>query len=402
MQTLTKIFIVLAVLLIIYFVSKRFIKSRRMQRHRDIQTPLWTSEVAEAVVELQTEPERATDHAIAGRLLRYNRLENNPHMDINAANDVFNEFTRAMLEMTDEEIPFILDEATILEQDALWATIDNGPANRFHTTWMQVYPQQQQHTKEVAAKIKKESKTAKEAVTKLDKEMRKIKSDPQNVHDSKVNSSLRDTLVKLKKTYKANIDCVADAKQFIKGRADEAKCLQTLQQIEKNAPIMTYADTELNIFSYVWERCYLRDNIAASHDMKTAIADALSDCVEGDHLVCINGRCGRLLASLVLLDHDPSISVAMTFDALKNQIYGETKDIIDAELAKYEKGSDETKRTFAKIYKEGGECDPEVEKVFISDVKKLIDANLKEYNDKLTAIELQKLRTDCYAYVEMV
>lgn len=396
-----EIFLLILAIFVVFLIVDAIFTKRKRNTFRNIETPHWTPEVAGAAEELAQNAENATDHVIAARLMRFNRLENNPRNDIHTANAVFREFTRALIEMDDTEIPFVMDQAEMLEQDMLWRIIDTEPAMQFHYTLQTMQPQRERNAQQIAAAAIETSASPAEAVNKLDTELKKQRSDPQNVHDPKVNDSLRETLKKLKGSYRGEIDCIKSVKKYLKGHPKEAKCLKTLAEIEKDGLITTYNDTELNIFSYVWERCYLEENEEQADNMREAIVEALADSNEGGGLVCINGRCSRLLASLVLLDYDPTLATAMTFDAYKNQIYSETKDILEAELLKYSQSGDLDKQQVAQSYKDGSECDADIEAEFKQKVKKSIDKNLSDYVDKLTEHELAQLRSDCYMYVDV-
>jgi hypothetical protein len=136
--------------------------------------------------------------------------------------------------------------------------------------------------------------------------------------------------------------------------------------------------------------------------MKSAIIDALADSVENDNVVCINGRTGRVLNSLTLLDYDEGLSGAKTWEAYKNQIYEESKAIIQSEIQKAKESPIDLLRNVGDYY-EGGNCDidPAMEKEFIELVKKEIDLNIDTYSDKLTEKERSQLKIECHAAIEI-
>lgn len=399
MRGLFIVFLVMLIMFIIYLVHK-YNKSRRKRKIRNLSESGWNSEIADAVDELINDAENGNDHLLAARTLRFNRVENDPHVAPEITNNIFNQYTAALQEMTLDEAPFIIDQADLLDQDLLW-NIATEPARIFHQTLQVRRPQQQQSLQQTVQTAKKTSKSHKEASAKVFDQMKQMRSDSQNVHDPKLNNDLRATLRKLRSTYTGVTSCISSARKYLKGHKFEANCLKALEEIEKNNTISTYDDTELNIFCYVWDRCFLSQNKENREGMLEAVCAALNNCVENGNLVCINGRCSQLLSSLVLLDYDSSVGAAMTYDAYKNQIYKETKDLLEDELLKFKNSNDAKFKSFYASYISGGECDPDIEQEFKKSVKRRTDHNLEAYIGKLTELEIEKLKSDCYIYIDI-
>jgi hypothetical protein len=232
----------------------------------------------------------------------------------------------------------------------------------------------------------------------------KYTSDPQNVHDSKVNNDLRGVLARIKCDVSPAKSIQAAQKYIAENHTgDKAeRAMRTLELIATGSWIGTYSDSEDRIFSYVWDRSEHQSNADNSDLMRDAVVDALADSVENNSLVCINGRTSRLLNSLTLLDFNPVVAGgALTFEAYKNQIFDETKTIIKQEAENAKFADNEALRNVGLSFSgEDVEVDPTTEREWINSVKSEIDRNLSNYASKLTIGEIEKIKGECYAAVD--
>lgn len=227
----------------------------------------------------------------------------------------------------------------------------------------------------------------------------KYTSDAQNVHDGKVNADLRDTLSRLKATAgdadpSASIDAAA---AYIDG--DNKDALTTLALIRQKNYIGTFGESEDKIFSAVWERCSHTKNKKMKSLMRDAVITALADSVENGVPVCINGRCSRLLSSLVTLDYDDKVGGAMTFEAYRNQIFQDIKHIVDREICTMKESDSAVDQAVGAAYETGEECKhTDAETAFKTQLKREIDLDIDAYVDKLTAGEIATIKEECYIY----
>ena len=228
--------------------------------------------------------------------------------------------------------------------------------------------------------------------------------DLQNVHDTKINGDLNEILHKI--STQVDVDAeLASAKQYLQTEYDEAKrqkALDVLKVVERGETISTYKDTEDHIFALVWKRCRAPGNDRAV--MQLAVAESLADCYDGDPLtiVCINGRCSRVINSLALLDYDPSITGAMTFEAYRNLVMRETKEIFDKALKAAEESEDAAMRGVAAAYDNPSlEMDTDAENRFKDGIKIAIDNMLAGYTDKFNQREINQLREEAYIYATL-
>jgi hypothetical protein len=240
----------------------------------------------------------------------------------------------------------------------------------------------------------------------------KYTNDAQNVHDSKVNGDLRNTLQRLKRTAPADLNpmqCIDECLEYIEDEYSHEHgekvrdAVSILNKISEGNPIGTFGEREDNIFALVWTRCSHSANRSNKDLMREAVVNALADSVEGGNQVCINGRCARVLNSLVTLDFDKSVSEgAMTFEAYKNQIFQETKELINQELDRALASTDDKLRAVGEAY-EGTdvEVDSAVEERFKQEIKQEIDRNMEKYEAKLTPAEINNLKQECYVYATL-
>lgn len=230
--------------------------------------------------------------------------------------------------------------------------------------------------------------------------------DRQNVHDTKVNSDLNITLRKIKYDVNPDIDgCIIEARRFIDnvyakeypGRVNDVKMV--LDKINQGGFISTFDMNENAIFAYVWERSKHPNNAKNSQLIKTAIINALADSVENSQIVCINGRCARVLGSLNTLDFDPEVGSAMTFEAYKNQIFQETKSIIETAIEGVKNSPDIAMKSVGDSFEDINIIPDAIAlDKFNEDLRSRISANLKEYRGKLSDNEIENIKQDCFVY----
>ncbi len=243
----------------------------------------------------------------------------------------------------------------------------------------------------------------------------KYTSAAQNVHDSAVNSDLRETLAIIEQdTPNMGVRAAILEAQAALGKIEDplkrAKGVATLREIAKGYTCGTFEGRdEASIFAAVWSRCDHLANAGNKHLMREAIIDALVDAVEKTPVakgkppnvryicdpVCINGRIGRVVNSLTLLDFDPRVGSAMTFEAYRNQVLEEVKGLFNNTLEDFEHGTDEQKAA-ADAFEEGKD---EEAALLLTTLDKKIEECLEHYTAKIPPIEMAALRKECKAYL---
>lgn len=228
-------------------------------------------------------------------------------------------------------------------------------------------------------------------------------NDRQNVHDSHVNRDLRATLNKMRNDG-SSIDAdssINDVRDFIRGRyarefPEKARRAERVLDIARRGErIGTFNESEDRILATVWERCKHPRNKGKRDLMFEAVAHSLADSLEGDTPVCINGRTGRVLNSLATLDFDADISDgAMTYEAYRNQIFQETKDIIKDTTDRAKNSPDRDLSKAATAYDEGGDDVA----AFTETLKRELHTHVDSYGDKLSSDERDNIKAEITMY----
>jgi hypothetical protein len=229
----------------------------------------------------------------------------------------------------------------------------------------------------------------------------------ENVHDSSVNNDLRETYkILLEDTdvipRAAAINEVNRCITALKDSQKRKRARETLKKVVENNYITAFDAREADIFAVVWARCHHPANATNQSLMQEAIIEALVDATEvkADGTlkpVCINGRVARVLNSLTLLDYDTRVGGAMTYEAYRNQILQETKDIINLTTEEFANGTPEQQAAL-KAYENG---EDEGADLLLMDLRDKIEENLDQYTKKIRAPELDKLRGECHIYAAL-
>lgn len=224
--------------------------------------------------------------------------------------------------------------------------------------------------------------------------------DRQNVHDTSVNNDLRQTLAFIRDPAVDAVRCLHEISAEIKraGRSTEistekrARAEQALERAAHGDFISTYSSREDDILAAVWNRSKSATNDESS--IKSAVVDALADCVEGGTLVCINGRCSRYLGALAGVDTNPAVGRAATAEAYKNEAFGDVQKVVDRVLDDARGSADKAMREAASRYDEFADGADLVKQELAS----RIDETVGGYSDKLSPTDLDYVKTAARAY----
>ncbi len=367
---------------------------------------------------------RAIDHFRSGNILRYNlregRHDNRRYRDW-IATEYINTLTQLVREpLTDgANNDFMLHNieefggniANQLTEEELQDQILLGFFDAIHNN---VPAARKDIVEARAADAQATAKNRAEAVNIALDSATKYTSDSQNVHDSCVNKDLRETLRKLKQSASnTKLDagqCIDEAIEYINdtyardtARSTKAQnALRVLNTVRQGTPISTFADTEDRIFAYTWKRCEHPNNAGNEDKMREAVVNALADSIENGNQVCINGRTSHILNSLATLDYDPALGSAMTFEAYRNQIFQETKDIINNEIENAKASADDKLRAVGEAYETGDvSADTAADAQFKESIKTRIDNNVDTYKDKLSDNDRDNIKQECYVYATL-
>ncbi len=245
-------------------------------------------------------------------------------------------------------------------------------------------------------------------------------SDSQNVHDSAVNEHLRTTYTKLRETTPPTLnqsDVMFEVPQAITDRfrfADteeekvkKKKILSALSEIEKNKFNTTIGTTEQDLLTLIWSRSNMPCNFSNKEIIRDAVLDSLIDMsTEKDSVVCSNGRCARLMESLVCTDADQStVNGAMTVQQIRNDAFQKSNEILQDTLEKYKNyTTDENLRKVAMSYEDPSivtNLDDELrfKKVVKEKIEKFIDTT---YVHRLSTRDYGNLKTHCLTAIDSI
>lgn len=240
---------------------------------------------------------------------------------------------------------------------------------------------QTENDKIIESFIKSNIKTPNINIKKPEEYFTKLEShanDSQNTHDSTILSSLTMKYKRLKELYdnkeysneilkagiteeelnNAKIDEIIFqikklSKEYYNNEEKQNKINNILDEISKNNTITSISEEKIPVYEkyillLVWTRIHHKDNEENMKKMEIMLLDQLIDCYESikinigiinvmtpEHSVCINGRVGRIISSLTLLDNDKILSDPEKDEKeIANLAYSKAYKILTTELKK--------------------------------------------------------------------
>lgn len=168
-----------------------------------------------------------------------------------------------------------------------------------------------------------------------------------------------------------------------------------LNKARESINIFALGENEDVILALVWSRANKKENKENCRVIREAVCDALIDCVDEKTLVpvCVSGRATRIVGALATIDCDNRASIVMTHEMYKNEIFNDTKKIIERELAIAKRG-DTTTQKFAEDYENGDET----ENVFTAGLREKIIENIANYSAKLGEKDLCEIKKTCLVF----
>lgn len=203
---------------------------------------------------------------------------------------------------------------------------------------------------------RKHNQTTKQYAQERFYEPKNIRSDPQNVHETQVSGDLERiyTNIKFENDKDDMITGGVDNRQGVSiedirnainahkfSKEDERRrALTVLDTMNNGGEITKLHDNERNVLLNVWKRIHSSDNDNRRDNLRASLIDSLASGMEknyyGDYaMVCANGRCGRVINSLTLLDANKDISRPIkTKEIMKNEVFSKSYKILENELKK--------------------------------------------------------------------
>lgn len=165
---------------------------------------------------------------------------------------------------------------------------------------------------------------------------RPVYNDPQNVHDPAVVNHIQAIYNRIKNYNqrhdfgKRDDQILAELEQTINKHPafvgdGRTRALQAYRTMLGGNAITSLNSNDTHVMLEVYKRVISPENADNREDLQKAFMESLADSVEADaqgrqHLVCVTGRCSRVLGSLTLLDRDEIVSrPPMTTEMVRNE-----------------------------------------------------------------------------------
>lgn len=306
-------------------------------------------------------------------------------------------FEQALTQITDgkvdtREAPFILERIDDFK-DVFFEDIDID--TNLQNALLALYNQQTEQNKNVAS-IKYDIKSDDpEFKQKTILSRQNWQSDSQNVHDSSIYATLNNQFNYVKKENEAIKATYSEVVNFLRDKYkndsnNRYKIELVIEIINNNYPVGYLAGVrEQDILLEVWKRTKHPANVKNSVMMQNAVAEAVLDCIENEHPVCMAGRISKIWQALARLDVESDLGLLKSKQVLRNEIYQKAAKIVDNYLGEKGTAAEETK----KDYNEGKMTDAVIE--LIENIKKDIYNIKNDYSDLLTDNQLDVIIKEC-------
>jgi hypothetical protein len=235
------------------------------------------------------------------------------------------------------------------------------------------------------------------------------RSDSQNVHDSAVNAALRAVVTRLRAEHVGALPSIAEVRAEITTKGAELSrdprtgeprpylvhgVLAVMDKVHDEERNIAIDLTDEEAIRLVWARANHPRNAAVGAQIKQAIFDELSDARSQTtgRVECVNGRTGRVLASLVLLDWDERNWELKKLEDYRNEAFKAANQAIHDFAAAAAADPDPERRRLGLSYTAhtaaeaaaAGEFDEETEAAFraeiVAEVGRVIDAYVLRTN----------------------
>jgi hypothetical protein len=217
-------------------------------------------------------------------------------------------------------------------------------------------------------------------------EAKKIRNDPQNVHDTNVigvNKNKFDTILRRNAniTHRGSRDEIISAiNASSMSDIKKQNAMTILNSMSASNNITSLGDvSEEKVVLEVWKRINSPDNQERRSDLINSLCESLASGMEknydGDYAkVCTIGKVSRVLDSLTLMDSSPEISEPVkTTEMIRNEIFGKAHHILQENLKNAPKAvSDAYNSPTASLGHSDDRDHPNGLEKFIVDTKNLI------------------------------
>ena len=228
-------------------------------------------------------------------------------------------------------------------------------------------------------------------------------SDSQNVHDASVYEELnsqigkiQDENNKIKDIHLHNYDeAVNWLRVRYKNEPDKLNAInKVINTLNTNNSIGIIPNLrEKDVLTTVWQRTFDPANANNAAQLREAMGEAVLDCVERDHVVCIAGRTSKVWQALARLDNNEDVGVLKTKQVIRNEIYQKAAKIVDDFVGVNGSASQALKESYS-----NNENTEQVHEM-IECIKNKIDDLKDEYKPLLHETHLIPILEECKAVV---
>ncbi len=228
-------------------------------------------------------------------------------------------------------------------------------------------------------------------------------SDSQNVHDAAIYEELKTQVSQVmnenRKLKDIQLHGYDEAVNWLRVRykndpAKQADIDKVISTLSNDYPVGSIPNVkEKDILTAVWQRTFDPDNAKNAPQIREAMGDAVLDCVERGHVVCVSGRTSKVWQALARLDKDEEIGILKTKQAIRNEIYQKAAKIVDDFVGENGSASQALKEAYAK------NDNSEQVKELIECMKQKIDDLQPEYAALMNQQQLATTLEECKAVV---
>lgn len=147
----------------------------------------------------------------------------------------------------------------------------------------------------------------------------KIRSDPQNVHDSNVSVEIKEKIIKLFE--------LTDGLEFSKPVLTEKQ--QKIYEEMQNKPAEFCGTTDAEIFNRSWA-------YSKNKELRSSLAESLENFYQENYRICVMGRVSNIIDSFTLLDDELGKPI-LTVELLRKRCFELAAEIAKKDLTDEEK-----------------------------------------------------------------
>lgn len=236
-------------------------------------------------------------------------------------NKLYNKFDNTGIEPNQDELDVMaecVDEINQLDKIKVYEWLNLGPdgAPRRNIAEDNYYDQTTENTRNVARNVgiagDMRNYNFDDNFDNIVNHEAQIVNDPQNVHNSTVLATIKNSLKKLsvgKNNFGNQYQSVNEIRNIIENlkksdkKNDAIKSLNTIMM--QNTKIHSLDMDELEILDTIWNR--IKDEHAENEDVVNTLVCQLADMQEHGNTVCSTGRATRLVDTLNVIDKDVKI-----------------------------------------------------------------------------------------------